>query len=286
MSLQNVFEDFNSSLIPTELEKEKAATNKSYVLQRLASDFGTTELLSSGSYGHGTNVRGYSDIDYFAVTPGANLKKNSYTSLGDFKASLQKTFAQTTIGIRDPAVSVQFSTYGLSKHEIIPAFHVESKDGYRVFGISDRESGWMRSTPTGHGNWVTQQNTRLNGRLKKLIRILKAWNYFKSAGIRSFYLEMRATERMLKESIIFYSIDLLSVFRYFRAIELADMNDPIGTGSRIAACSIAQKATSLSRIETAIRIAEAARKFESDGRITEAYNQWNQLFDFKLPVMR
>lgn len=273
-------------LAPSEVELEKAKSNKARILQRLYSDFGTTELLGSGSYGHGTNIRDHSDIDYFAVTPSNNLKNNSYTSLAQFKASLLKTFPQTDIAIRDPAVSVRFSSSGLTKHEIIPAFYIESKDGYRIFGISDREYGWMRSSPTGHGFWVTQQHLRLGSRLKKLIRAVKAWNYYNNVGLRSFYLEMRTTDRMLRESVILYTIDLLSVFRYLRSIQLAAMNDPLGTGSRIIACTDGNKASALSRIETAIRIGEAARELEVAGRIGEAYQKWDQLFCYKLPVMR
>ena len=272
-------------MIPTEVERQKAATNKQMILSRLYSDFGVTELVASGSYGHGTNIRDFSDIDYFAVTPVANLYDDSSTNLSQFKASLQKTFAHSMIGVRDPAVSISFVANGLFKHEIIPAYYVDSVNGNRVFKISDREGGWMKSSPTGHGAWVNGQNNRLDSKLKKLIRLMKAWNYLNDVGIRSFYLEMRTTERMQREMSIVYDIDMLNVFRHLRATALVDMNDPIGAGSRIPACSTSRKLYALSKIENAINSVEYARNLQSQNQFEAAYWIWDRLFCGKLPVI-
>lgn len=284
--MQRVFEHFCQSLIPDDFEREKAAGNKEAILARLRADFGTTELLASGSFGHGTNIRGFSDIDYFAVTPNGSLRANSKYALQDFRNSLLRRFPATDIGVRTPAVSVRFSSRDLIQHEIIPCWHISTEKGVRIFGMPDGESGWMLSTPSAHNNWVSSHNARLDSNLKKLIRLLKAWKYINGASVKSFYLEMRATEYSMKERAIVYSIDLLEVFKKLREVRLAAMNDPIGFGARISACSEAQKLTELARIEVAIATAERARSYESIGNVTEAYKLWDRVFGSRLPLVR
>lgn len=284
-TINSVLDAFASDLSPSETESEAAKRNKEAILAKLKVDFGTTELVRSGSFGHGTSVRGYSDIDYFAITPSARMKTSSKAALQDFRQSLISRFPATSITVRDPAVSVPFVSQGLNKHEIIPATFINSVNGYRVFLIPDRNDGWMRASPMGHNAWVTQENLRLVGKLKKLVRLVKAWNYLKGAGMRSFYLEMRTVEIMKKESSILYNYDFLAVLRHLRGVGLSSMRDPISITSNIHACSDAHRKNALSRIDAAIKVVERARSEEISGDISSAYSYWDGIFNYRLPVM-
>ncbi len=286
MSVDDVLNDFALAFAPDEVEKEKAAANKARILSRLASDLGTTELVGSGSYGRSTSVRGYSDIDYFALTPNGRLKSDSKASLADFRTALLKSFPSSEVTVRDPAVAVRFTSPGLSQHEIIPAYYIESYRGFRIFGMPNRSGGWMRSSPTGHAQWVDRENTRVGSNLKRLIRLIKVWNYLNEVGIRSFYLEMRTTERMASESTIVPSIDFVSTLRHLSGKQLADMNDPLGLNSRIEPCSPSALSGALTKINSAITLLERARELENSVGEAEAYRKWDEVFKWKLPRFR
>lgn len=147
-------------------------------------------MFRSGSFGHDTGVSGHSDIDYFAVIPSHKLKQNSGSTLRSVKESLQGRFPYTDIHVRSPAVIVPFGSSPSEKHEIVPAEYVETTGGHRVYDIPDRDDGWMRSSPAAHNKWVTDHHQRLGNKLKPLIRMIKAWNYYRDGGIWSFYLEL------------------------------------------------------------------------------------------------
>lgn len=271
-------------LSPTSTETQTAISHRGSIEARLKADFGLTSFFRSGSFGHHTSVSGHSDVDYFAVIPSINLSANSTTALQSVRSSLAARFPYTAVTVRSPAVVVPFGTSASERHEIAPAKFVKrSDDGYSVYDIPDRGTGWMRSSPTAHNAWVNTQNIRLSSKVKPLIRLLKAWNYKQSVGIRSFYLELRTTQYCANESTIIYTIDFLAVLRRLRAHTLASMQDPVGISGYVQPCTDAWKATALSRIDTAITRAEKAREAETAGNISNAYTWWSMVFNGYFP---
>lgn len=272
-------------LTPTGGETQKAASHRTSIEARLKADFGMTSFFRSGSFGHHTSVSGYSDVDYFAVFPTASLKQNSSSTLQQVRASLAARFPLTGVNVRSPAVVVPFGSPISERHEITPADYVSRHaDGYNIYDIPDRYTGWMRSSPSAHNAWVNAANTRLASKLKPLIRMVKAWNYYRDVGIRSFYIELRTTEFARGESTIIYKIDFLSVLRHLRRKELAAMQDPMGISGYVHPCTEATKVTALSKIDTAIARAEKAREAESSGDIAGAFQWWNLVFADKFPA--
>ncbi len=282
-SVDEAFTILAGWLVATTTETERAASHRRSIQGRLTTDFDLKNMFRSGSFGHDTGVSGYSDIDYFAVMPTAKLKKNSGTSLREVKESLQGRFPYTAISVRSPAVIIPFGNSPSEKHEIVPADYIEIKDGHRVYEIPDRYDGWMRSSPAAHNKWVTDEHQRLNNKLKPLIRMIKAWNYYRSAGIRSFYLELRTTEYAKGESSIIFKWDVLRTLRHLDAKGLAAMQDPKGISGYIYPCTTAVKQDALSKVRTALTRAEKAVDAEKKGNIQEAFYWWNLLFDGNFP---
>ena len=64
----------------------------------------------------------------------------------------------------------------------------------------------MKSSPKAHTDYVKQEDERLKGKLKPLIRLLKAWKFYNNVPIRSFYLELRAAKYAESEKSIVYDI--------------------------------------------------------------------------------
>lgn len=282
-TVDDAFNTFAGWLKATTTETEKAALHRRSIQGRLTTDFDLKNMFRSGSFGHDTGVSGHSDIDYFAVIPTEKLKQNSGSSLRAIKESLQARFPYTGISVRSPAVIIPFGNSPSEKHEIVPADYVAVSNGHRVYDIPNRYDGWMRSSPAAHNRWVTDEHQRLNNKLKPLIRMIKAWNYYRNGGIRSFYLELRTTEYALDEKYIVYKIDVVRVLRHLYKKELAAMQDPKGISGYIYPCTSAVKPTALSKLETALKRAEKALECENKGNLYDAFYWWNLVFDNQFP---
>ena len=282
-TVQSAFEELHTWLVPSTTEVAAAASHRGSIETRLKSSFGLTTLFRSGSFGHGTSIRGVSDIDYMAVIPAANLNNNSTISLQRVSNDLSLRFPRTGVHIRNPAVIVPFGTSSGEKHEITPAFFIEDRSGLKIYGISDRRGGWMRTSPNAHGAWIDAINSRLLKKVKPLIRFMKLWNYQRGAGIRSFYLELRVGEYATNESSIIYGLDVLRFLKHLKAKGLAQMQDPMGVSGYVSPCTNPVKVSALSKIDTAINRAERAIVAENNNNMPLAFAEWSLFFNSYFP---
>lgn len=277
------FDMFVGGLVPSEVETAKATNHRASIKACLEARFGMTSFFRAGSFGHGTSVRGYSDVDYFAVIPREKLKGDSSATLRELKEALQIRFPNTSVYVDSPAVAVQFGTEKWERHEITPVDYLRQTSGYHVYDMPNRYGGWMNSSPTGLNAYVNTQNDRLNKRAKQLIRLIKAWNYYADAGIRSIYIELRVTEYLAGENSVAYPVDVYRALRHMQTKQLAAMHDPLGLGANIFPCSDAVKPTALSKLNTAVARAGKAREAEQNGYIADAFGWWDKLYIGRFP---
>jgi hypothetical protein len=108
-SVSERFEEFHKRLIPSATESEAAKNHIKSIEECLKINFGLLRFFRSGSFGNGTSIQNYSDVDYFASLPDASIKDDSSKTLSDVAAALRRRFP-TTLGIRvdSPAVVVPF----------------------------------------------------------------------------------------------------------------------------------------------------------------------------------
>ncbi|MDP8267839.1 MAG: hypothetical protein P9L97_03835 [Candidatus Tenebribacter davisii] len=283
-TIANGFDTFHRRITPGGYESGSAASHKASITSRLKTCYDLKRLFYSGSANNGTSIFHHSDVDFFARIPTNNLKNNSATSLRQIKECLQGRFPKTTIYVDSPAVVLDFGSSDWDIAEVIPADYVKEKEGKNVYDIPDGTTGWMRSSPSMHTSYVQDENTRLNKKLKPLIRFLKAWKYYCNVPISSFYLELRATKWMEAENSIVYDIDLCSLFKKLAASGLASMQDPKGISGYVCACATeAKKSDALSKLSTAKTRAEKARVAESTGKTNEAIDWWDRVFAGNFP---
>jgi len=250
----------------------------------LKANFGMTRFARIGSFGNGTSITGHSDTDYIAVCPGDKLPDNSANALTKVRDVLDYRYTDTDVKVRTPAVRLEFGTTAAQKTEIVPAYHRSTYEGYKVYGIADGEGGWMNASPDAHNDYVRDVNLKHSGQVKKLIRYVKAWKYFRDVPISSFYLEMRTAKYADGESSIIYSIDVKNVLRNILNGGLARMQDPTGIGGYIYPCKTELKhEDALSKLETAVIRAEKAREAEEAGRVVDAFDWSNKLYYYEYP---
>ena len=169
--------------------------------------------------------------------------------------------------------------------EIVPADYVGDANGYKVYEIADCAGGWMRASPDAHNAYVRDVNDRLGGRVKPLIRFVKAWKFFRNVPISSFYLELRVAKYASEEKTIIYDIDVRNVLKLLWDGQLANMQDPMGVSGYIPACkSDATRTDALSKLGNAYGRADKARDAARSGNISDAFDWWRLLYNDEFPT--
>lgn|GEM_PF-6159854 len=152
----------HSRLTPTGGESEAAKRHRTSIEACLKKNFEITRFFRTGSFGNGTSIRGYSDVDYFASIPTKNLKQNSDTTLRVVRDALDARFPNTGVTVRTPAVLVPFGTDASESTEVVPAdFITKDKNGYHIYEIADGDGAWMKSSPDAHNAYVANINDKL-----------------------------------------------------------------------------------------------------------------------------
>jgi hypothetical protein len=284
-TIEEGFRDFHTKLTPSSYESEAAKNHRASIKACLERNFALKYFFRTGSFGNGTSISGYSDVDYFASIPRENLKQNSGITLTQVREALDRRFPRTGVHIDCPAVACPFGTDAKESTEITPADCVElTKAGYLVYEIPDCSGGWMCSSPAVHNAYVREVDQNLGGKVKPLIRFIKAWKYYLNVPISSFYLELRVTKYAEGESSILYDIDVAEIFSLLNRIGLSKMQDPMGISGYVSACSTEAKLDdALSKLSTALSRAEKAIAAKGKGDIWSAFSWWNLVYNSNFP---
>lgn len=272
----------------TATETTQAASHRASIKAVLESSFGMTHFFRTGSFGNGTNVSGFSDVDYFAVIPTANLKADSNHTLTAVAAALDKRFPDTGVKVDGPAIKVPFGLGGSETTEVVPVDETAGTVlGFRSFDMPNGYGGWMVSAPESHDAYVKATDDSLDNKLKPLIRLVKAWKFIKKVPIKSFYLEMWITHYAQTESSIHYSVDLQRIFRQLADAKLPSIIDPRfpNDGRYLEPTnSILEHAGAMIALEEARDAALLGNLYDEAGKMSEAFAQWDKIFDDHFPV--
>ena len=289
-TIEDAFDELVKRLQPSNLEYDKAARHRSRVYSCLERNFDCYRFFETGSFGSGTGVRGYSDIDYFAVCKSRTLPDNSGYVLTRFRDELRYTFHATeSIRVNTPAVRIEFGTFASEVLEIVPTcflgFTNSSLGQKAYYSIPDYSGQWVTASPEAHNAYVQLHNRRLNGRLKPLIQLLKAWKYFNNAEILSFYLELRATKFAESKRYINYEQDFVRVLNVLSSNGLARMQDPMGISGYVLPCKTdAKKDTAANKVATALERGNRAIEAMSKNKVDEAFRLWRLIFNYSFPA--
>lgn len=280
------FRDFLANLTPSDYESTAAKNHRASIETCLKVNFGLNRFFRTGSFGNGTSISGYSDVDYFASLPSSRLSWNSSYALTQVREALNRRFYSTDVYVDCPAVVCPFGSDAKESTEIVPARDIGKigRSNYITYEIPDCSGGWRHSSPETHNAYVRAVDQKLNGRVKPLIRFIKAWKCYRSVPISSFYLELRIARYAEGEQTIVYDIDVKRVFSHLYDVKLAKMQDPMGISGYISPCSTQAKLDDAwSKLSTALSRAENALEAKNRGDFKGAFNWWNLVYDNKFP---
>jgi len=278
------FRDFLNKLTPTNTETEAAKNHRASIEACLKNNFGLNRFVRIGSFGNGTSISGYSDVDYLACLPINQLTESSIYSLTKVRDALNARFPNTGVRVSCPAISVPFGNTKSEAHEIVPADYLRDSYGYKVYDIANCTGGWINSSPDAHNAYVKRVDDKLGNKVKPLIRFIKAWKYYQNVPISSFYLELRVAEYASAEPVIVYDIDVKNFLCWLRDNSLPKMQDPMGISGYISPCkSDNDYNDAMSKLKTAATRAEKAREAAGKDNISEAFYWWGLLYNGNFP---
>ncbi len=279
------FRDFLKKLTPSDVESQAAQSHRASISACLKNNFGLKRFVRIGSFGNGTSISGYSDVDYLASLPTDQLTTNSTSSLVKVRDALVTRFPNTGIHVSCPTVVVPFGNVASARTEVLPADYLKDAYSFPVYDIPDCAGAWMHASPDAHNAYVRSVDDKFSGKVKPLIRFIKAWKYIRAVPISSFYLELRVAQYASKETSIVYEFDVRRVLCMLRDCSLASMRDPMGISGLISPCkSPASLIDALSKLNTAATRAEKARDAEAAGKTAVAFVWWRLLYDDHFPT--
>ncbi len=284
-SVSQGFDEFHKRLVTSATESSAAKGHRASIEALLKSEFGLRRFFLSGSFGHATNVRNHSDVDFFASLPEEAVKASSSSTLYDVASALRRRFPATHgIRVDAPAVVVPFGTDASETTEVIPARLLDSSGTFFVYWIADGSGGWMRSSPEAQSDYVRRVDADVGDKARPLVRFLKAWKYYRNVPVSSYYLELAATSHAAGAKPIIYSWDVRDVFAKLRDSGLAAISDPAGKSGMVAACrTAAQRTDAMSKAESAANRSGWAKESEDAGDTGGAFGWWSLLYDGNFP---
>jgi len=284
------FTEFHKSLTLTELQLADGRRKSAGVVSCLnrayyASNSETGNSFLVGSWGKNTATRPPRDVDvYFLLPPQVfhrfqpRLGNRQSALLQEVKEQLALTYPGTDMSGDGQVVVVKFDSYCL---EAVPAFALTTPGRYWICDTHDggaykETSPWAEIAQLDAADLANARN------LRPLICMLKAWQIWCSVPIKSFHLELIATEFIgnspwrLKD---FFWFDWLT--RDFFEFLCQHVNGQVIVPGTCEVMSLGDEwhSRALAAYQRAIKACE----YERDNQVEAAGEEWQKIFGLGIP---
>lgn len=179
----DIAKDFEVFCKEIQLDDDEMNTSKGEIAKKLNNYYYGLEnekkehIISVGSVGRKTAIKGSSDLDLLFVLPSSIYEKyNSYSGNGqsallqEVKNSLKNRYPNTDIRGDGQVVVIDFSNYSV---ELVPGFLQEND----VFKYPDTNNGgsWKITDPLNEQKACQEANEKSNGIFLDFCHIMRAW---------------------------------------------------------------------------------------------------------------
>lgn len=218
--LTQLAQDFYISYGSTEQKKIDISVDA--IKTKLKGHFGTniTQIIEFGSYKRDTilprKFDEHSDIDLMVVFNHLSLNMQPGTYRNNLVKFAEKHYSRSEVYKSTPTVVLELDhiKYDLvPTHIFIPIWTVT-----KTYYIPENDSNWMATDPNGFNEALNAANNRHSYNIKRVIRLLKAWNAKAGYPLSSFELEKEIASMTYffcktLEDYFFFAIDSLSTWR-------------------------------------------------------------------------
>jgi predicted nucleotidyltransferase len=204
-------------------EQKKIDASVVTLKTRLRSYFGNniTNVVEFGSYKRDTilprKFDEHSDVDLMVVFNRANLKLAPGTYRTHLIAFAEKWYSRSEVYRSNPTVVLDLDHI---KYDLVPSYEETNYwSTNKTTYIPQNDSSWMTTDPHGFNIELTRVNTANHSNIKKVIRLLKAWNAKVGYPIESFSLEKEIAGMQfwfLDTSLEAYFFDVIQKLNQYR----------------------------------------------------------------------
>lgn len=174
--------------------REAAQITFSYnsLKEKIKSHFGSkvNRVFEFGSWDRDTILpRKYdeqSDIDIMIVFNHSEFERTPETYRNWLLSFAQNTYPRSNVYKSSPTVTIELNHI---KYDLVPAKE-ETGLFSKTLYIPESSNSWISSDPLDVKTNLTNANTRYNGVVRPIIRLLKAWNCFNNYPYNSYNLEL------------------------------------------------------------------------------------------------
>jgi predicted nucleotidyltransferase len=290
MTISESFAEMLRRIQPLQSELDAAQQHIDVIKTRLRTVFEVSDFRIAGSLARGTSIRGFSDVDLFAIFRKRNFTRadrliNSDTALSNIRQELVGRYPNSLISKDVMAIVVEFSDR--RNVDIVPAlFDRMHNDKWPIYLIPDGAGSWMETCPSLYDAYIAEANRQSGNKLAYVAQLMKFWRECREPRIplSSFHIEMVLASEGVCKGVKSYGACMLDILRSLARRECRAIQDPYGIAGNISAVKTAsQRERALASIIHSRDHASSAVSSESWNR-TEAQRQWDIVFRNRFPT--
>lgn len=256
----------------------RVAALKTFFAKNLAM---AEEAFTTGSYARGTICAGQRDIDMMAPLAyeyWERYQNRSRDFLYMVRDKLNTGYATTNVSSRQVAVTLDFTAIAA---DVVPCFKRQGT-GYVM---PNGNGGWMATNPREHTLRVENADAAHNGRLKPLIRLMKAWNRANGNHLRSFHVEMLVMKMWENLEVGSWSHAVKATLEVMASWLKTPTYDPWKSDIRIDSyLSDSDRALVMRMANEDASCAAEAEKLRAQERISAAFERWSVVYRLTFPA--
>jgi len=284
------FTQFHQNLALSSAQLSDGRTKRAGVVSCLnrayyGSNSDTDNSFFIGSWSKDTAIRPPRDVDIYFLLPAAVYQRlqpyvwnRQSALLQEVRGHLSATYPNTEMSGDGQVVVVRFESYCV---EVVPAFALQTQGRYWICSTEGGGS-YKETAPRDEVLMVETADSANAHNLRPLIRMLKAWQAWCSVPIKSFHLELIATEFIWQSPWRmwdFFWFDWITrdFFAYLYSRANGYLLAP-GTQEVMVLGTDWQ-----SRALSAFSRAAKACEYERDNLVADAGDEWQKIFGFDIP---
>ncbi len=276
------FQKLKSNLEITGLQQSIVSIRQQNVRKVVENELLVIDSFLTGSYSRHTMIAplAEADIDIFTVLDSSYYKEDGQVNLLDkVRGILLKTYTKSPkISRNGQAVTITFTDFIV---DVIPAF---KRRGGGFLIPNSIEKKWISTDPKTHVEIGRIENSKHNGNLIPIIKMIKGWNNNINHSFVSFYLELLAIKIFSNFTISDYPSAMRHFFDEGREEIKYKLKDPVEFGGNINGLYNASTVLeAVSRFETAYNRAKKADEYERKGNTESDINEWKKIFGNYFP---
>lgn len=198
-------------------------------MSNIRSSLKPERVLLTGSWSHGTSLRGVSDRDYFLLLPDCPPDEPRVV-LERLYGELATTVSSSTVlHVDSPAVCI-VDPYTRLNIDLVPAFIQGDSRDYLIPGRSS--SVWIHTNPLAHISYLDRA-AESDYSVRDIIRLVKAWKVRHLPELSSLYVEMFTAQIYFSQQALPLLDQLAAVMDAIARQGLSELQDPSARDGRV-----------------------------------------------------